>query len=269
MMKLPGVNRSRTIAAAILIITCSLAGNAQTASSKATAAISTAVGCTVSSQTTIGDVLPQTCHDIFSGAAVDVTPDNFARIMKSTVKLSNSQSLFVTPSLVTGLYTSTKTKSSPGGGASTSVAQGGVYLRAVLYDSNENVIVAEPIKRCDNTILGCYADSNGAKGVVLDSRVQSLTQDITACIVNVTVGGVPGTGTCTFDLTTQLVLQTTSAHSFGFIFPNVGQGVYRLEIQAAVNSSATTTGGTAIGSAAYGLGSVTAESVRLVHDFSF
>jgi len=46
----------------------------------------------------------------------DVTPDNFARIMKSTVKLSNSQSLFVTPSLVTGLYTSTKTKSSAGGG---------------------------------------------------------------------------------------------------------------------------------------------------------
>jgi len=49
---------------------------------------------------------------------------------------------------------------------------------------------------------------------------------------------VPGTGTCTFDLTTQLVLQTTSAHSFGFIFPNVGQGVYRLEIQAAVNFQA-------------------------------
>jgi hypothetical protein len=272
MKNLLRMNRSRVIAIAILITTCSLAAFAQsgTPSSKATAAINTAVGCTVSSQTTIGDVLPQSCHDIFSGAAVDVTPDNFARIMKSTVKLSNSQSLFVTPSLVTGLYTSTKTKSSPAGGASTAVAQGGVYLRAVLYDSNENAILAEPIKRCDNSILGCYADANGAKGVVLDSRVQTLSQDISACIVNVNTGGVPGTGTCTFDLTTQLILQTTSAHTFGFIFPNVGQGVYRLEIQVAVNSGATVSGsGTAIGSAAYGLGSVTAESVRLVHDFTF
>ena len=116
MRSFAGVSPSRAITAAIVIIASSLAAYAQTASSKATAAISTAVGCTVSSQTTIGDVLPQSCHDIFSGAAVDVTPDNFARIMKSTVKLSNSQSLFVTPSLVTGLYTSTKTKSSSGGG---------------------------------------------------------------------------------------------------------------------------------------------------------
>lgn len=258
------------VASAMLIAASSMTALAQTASSKATAAMNTAVGCTVSGATTIGDTLPVTCHDIYSGAAVDVTPDNFARIMKTTVKLSSSQSLFVTPSLVTGLYTSTKTKTSPGGGASTAVASGGVYLRAVLYDSNENVIVAEPIKSCDSSILGCYEDSHGAKGVVLDSRIQSLTQDISNCLVNVTVGGVSGSGTCTFDLTTQLVLQTTSAHSFGFIFPNVGQGTYRLEIQVAADSNATVSGsGTAVGSAAYGLGSVTAESVRLVHDFSF
>src|SRR5437773_9878545 len=85
-------------------------------SSKATAAINTAVGCTLQTSTTIGDTVPQTCHDIFSGVSVPVTPDNFATIMTSTIKLSNSQSLFVSPSLVTGLYTATKVKSSPGGG---------------------------------------------------------------------------------------------------------------------------------------------------------
>ena len=263
----------RLMAAMVLLLAVStVAAFAQnsTPSSKATAAINTAVGCTVSSASTLGDPPVQTCHDIFTGASVDVTPDNFARIMQTTVKLSNSQSLFVMPSLVTGLYTNTKVKSSPGGGTSTAVAQGGVYLRAVLYDGDGNPIVAEPIKSCDGDILGCYADAAGAKGVVLDSRIQTLSQDISNCIVNVTVGGVSETGTCTFDLTTQLILQTTSAHSFGFIFPNVGQGVYRLEIQAAVNSGATVSGsGTAIGSAAYGLGSVTVESVRLVHDFSF
>jgi len=41
-------------------------------------------------------------------------------------------------------------------------------------------------------------------------------------------------------------------------------------IQAALDSGASVTGsGTAVGSAVFGLGSVTVESVRLVHDFAF
>jgi hypothetical protein len=99
--------------------------------------------------------------------------------------------------------------------------------------------------------------------------VQTLTQDISECLVNVTVGGVTGSRTCTFDLTTQLVLQTTSAHSFGFIFPNVGL-VYTLSVEAGLDSNAFGTGAySATGGAAFGLGSVTAESVRLVHNFAF
>ncbi len=241
------------------------------ASSKATADINTAVSCTMQVGNTIdGYTLPYaSCKDIFSGEAAEVTPDNFVKVMSTTVKMSNSQSLFVSPSLVTGLYTSTRTKTTTGS-SSTATAMGGVYLRAVLKDGSGNVIVAEPIKSCDDSILGCYSDANGNKGVILDTRVQTLTQELSNCVVNVTVGGVPGTGTCTFDSTIELILNTTSAHTFNFIFPNVGVGVYTLEIQAAVGAKATV-GGTsaAIGAAAFGLGSVTAESVRLVHDFSF
>lgn len=56
-----------------------------------------------------------------------------------------------------------------------------------------------------------------------------------------------------------------------FIFPNVGVGVYTMSVQAAVKADGTIGAGTgtAIGAAAFGLGSVTVESVRLVHDFSF
>jgi hypothetical protein len=181
------------------------------------------------------------------------------------VKVSNSQSLFVTPSLVTGLYTNTKTRTSPGT-TSSATASGGVYLRAVLYDSQGNVILAEPIKSCDTGILGCYADANGLKGVVFDSRVQTLTQSLSNCVVNLGIS----TGTCTFDQTTQLILQTTSAHSFGFIFPNVGVGVYTLSIEGSLDSNAFGSGlASATGGAAFGLGSVTVESVRMVHDFSF
>ena len=123
-----------------------------------------------------------------------------------------------------------------------------------------------PVAVCNPDILGCHADANGTFGVALDTRVQTLTQSISACVV--TVGDT--TGTCTFDLTTDLILKTTSAHTFNFIFPNVGTGTYDVAVQAAVNADALVGGtATAVGAAAYGLGSLTVESVRLVHDFSF
>ncbi len=235
-----------------------------TASSKATAAINTAVGCTFAPSTTIGDTLPGTCHDIFSGASVPVTADNFARIMGATIKVSNSQSLFVSPSLVTGLYTQTKTKNSPGSGTSSASAEGGVFLRAIITNQATGAVqIGYPVAVCTPDILGCHSDTNGNFGVTLDARVQTLTTDISQCVVSTG-------GTCSFDLTLDLILKTTSAHTFNFIFPAVGQGVYTVEIQAAVNANALTSGqATAIGGAAYGLGSLTVESVRLVNDFSF
>lgn len=245
---------------------------AQTASSKATAAINTAVYCTLSTTTnTSALAAPTACTDVYSGATVAALNDDFIPIMSTSIKVSNSQSLFVTPSLVTGLYTNTTTKTHTNS-TSTAVASGGVYLRAVLRDPNtDNVVaVAYPIANCTDVTLGCVSGTSGGTGtfwgVILDSRVQTLSQTLSDCVAN--VGGV--TGTCSFDLTTQLILQTTSAHTFSFIFPNVGVGTYNVSIEAAVDSSATLSGnGVAVGSAAFGLGSVTVESVRLVHGFSF
>ena len=245
-------------AAALVLGLASSVALAQNASTKASAAMNTAVGCSVSNQTTIGTA-PMSCHDIFSGNAVPVTADNFATIMSTSMKVSASQSLFVSPSLVTGLYTNTQTKTHTGG-TSTATASGGVYMRAVLTDPNTGAVVriADPVAVCTNDILGCQASSSGDFGVTLDSRVQTLTQTLSTCVVNVIVGGITGSGTCDFDLTTQLILQTTSAHTFNFIFPNVGQGTYNVAIQVAVNSGATVGGsGTAVGAAAFGLGSVT------------
>jgi hypothetical protein len=234
-------------------------------SSKATAAINTAVGCTVTSTSNIGDTLPVSCHDLFYGSSVPVTSDNFATVMSSTIKVSNSQSLFVSPSLITGLYTQTKAKTSTGS-TSTAVAEGGVFLRAIVTNLSTGAIqVGYPLAACSGSILGCQLVGPDY-GVTLDTRVQSLTQSISDCVV--TVG--TSTGTCSFDVTTDLLLKTTSAHTFNFIFPNIGVGSYRIDIQAAVNANANVSGsGTAIGSAAYGLGSLTVESVRLVQNFSF
>jgi hypothetical protein len=69
-------------------------------STKATAAVNTAVGCTVSNATSadIG-AAPMTCKDVWTGNPVAVTADNFVTIMSVPMKVSNSQSLFASPSV--------------------------------------------------------------------------------------------------------------------------------------------------------------------------
>jgi hypothetical protein len=143
-----------------------------------------------------------------------------------------------------------------------------VFLRAVLRDGSGSIVqVAAPAAQCTSGTFGC-GGVGGVLGVVLDSRVQSLTQQLSQCVVS--LGGVPTGETCDFTLTTDLILSTTSAHTFNFIFDNVGVGVYTVSVEAAVDANAyATTGSTAVGAAAFGLGSLTVESVRLVHDFSF
>ncbi|HEX8984947.1 MAG TPA: hypothetical protein VF767_05945 [Bryobacteraceae bacterium] len=241
-------------------------------SSKATADINTMVKChmTVAPD---GTVIPavNSCVDLFSGGSV-ATQNQWIAIMEKKVKLSNSQSLFVSPSLVTGLYTQTRTKTQPGG-TSTAVGEGGVYLRAELVpDAGGEPIVAAPLSQCSGGILGCVAPEAGKWGVVLDSRIQTLTQDLSACVIDVTSIAGTNDGSCTFTSTIDLILKTTSAHTFNFVFPNVGQGTYTVKVWAAVASHASYSGldgGYGVGAAAFGLGSMTVESVRLVHDFSF
>lgn len=257
---------------ALVVIAVSTAALAQNGlpSSKATADISTLVKCHMTTATNDDGtaVLPSSCVDLYTGATV-ATENEWIEIMSKPMKLSNSQSLFVSPSLVSGLYTRTRTKTTTGS-TSTAVAEGAVYLKAVLVPRDGSpVIVAAPISACANGILGC-SQVSGDWGVILDSRLQSLTQELSQCVIDVT--SIPGTndGTCTFTSTIDLILSTTSANTFNFIFPKVGQGIYDVKVYAAVGSSAYVIGsGSAVGAAAFGLGSMQVESVRLVQDFEF
>src|SRR5712691_11959554 len=261
-----------TLCTLVLLAATTAFAQTGTPSSKATAAYNTAVVCSITATTGTWN-----CGDVFSGTQKFVTADNYVEVMGSTVKVSNSQSLFASASLVTGLYTNTlvttkPSKTSGGTNTSTATATGGVFLLAVLLDAaNGNPIMyGYPAAACNSAVLGC-SGTGANSGVVLDSRVQTLTQSLSDCVVNVTVSGLAGTGTCDFTSTVQLILQTTSAHSYNFIFPNVGVGTYYLSIQATVDSGAVVNTGTgsAVGGAAYGLGSLTVESVRMVHSFSF
>jgi hypothetical protein len=260
----------KAAAAAVFGLGC--AGFASTAaaeglpSAKATADVNTLVKCTMSTATNDGSQLPSSCVDLYTGASV-ATQGQWITIMRRPMKVSNSQSIIVSPSLVTGLYTQTKTKTATGT-TSTAQAMGGVYLRAVLEDASGNEVVeAAPLTKCAGGILGCQS-VGGKWGVELDTRVQTLSQSLSECTVMDFTGAQ--IGTCSFTSTIDFVLKTSSAHTFNFIFPNVGQGTYYVTIKAAVASGANIIdgNGAAVGAAAFGLGSMTAESVRFVHDFS-
>ncbi len=261
----------------LLLFVCGAAFAGGLPSSKATADVSTLVKCTMSKDQ-VGDdlALPESCVEMFSGTPVGAEGP-WIPIMSKPMKLSNSQSLFVSPSLVSGLYTLTRTKTSPktetNDGISTAEAMGAVYMRAELVPEDGGAAIpAAPLDLCEAGILGCES-LDGKWGVVLDSRIQTLSQQISECTVMVEnpLGGEPLEGTCDFTSTIGLILKTASANTFNFIFPSVGQGVYTLNIYAAVGSDALIIegNGSAVGAAAFGLGSVTAEAVRLVHDFEF
>lgn len=263
----------RKLLLAVVVLALGAVGLAQNnlPSSKATADISTLVKCTMTVDTNDDGtaVLPNSCVDLYTGATV-ATDKEWIEIMSKPMKLSNSQSLFVSPSLVSGLYTRTRTKTQTGS-ISTAQAMGAVYLKAVLIPANGgDPIVAAPLSACKAGVLGCEQVS-GDWGVVLDSRIQTLTQELSTCVIDVTTIDGTNNGTCTFTSTIDLILDTTSAHTFNFIFPNVGQGIYTVKIYAAVGSGATILAGSgsAVGASAFGLGSLQVESVRLVHDFQF
>ena len=89
-------------------------------------------------------------------------------------------------------------------------------------------------------------------GATLSANLGSIFTD---CFAQ---GGNPGTGCTLAPSEVTIALDTTSAHSFNFILPNVGSGAHTLVVQAQVNTDATATnGGVAVSNALYGLGSLT------------
>jgi hypothetical protein len=171
--------------------------------------------------------------------------------MTSTIKTSSIADLFVSPSLVTGLYTSTSVKGNATGSTSTAISAGKVEVRVLL----------------DGIAGQAFPDSTGA-GVTFDARVQTLTANLGYIFTQCIAQGL--TGCVLTPEQISLALDTTSAHSFNFILLNVGTGMHTIHVQARASSASSgTNGGVAISDALYGLGSLTVESVRLVNSFSF
>jgi hypothetical protein len=182
-------------------------------------------------------------------------------VMATALSNPQSSSYLINASLVTGLLTNT-TVTSNGGSKSSGSATGSVQVGVILdgnFDSNGHYLGG-----------GSYA----YPGLLsFDTRTQTLTATLGQALTGCTV--VNGIAQCTgfTQEQIQLVLDTTSAHSFEFILPNVGvapnSSPHRIDVVAQVSSSTLASGlGSALASACYGAGSVVVDTVRLGHTFS-
>jgi len=200
--------------------------------------------------------------------------------MSTSLKTSNTTDLFISPSLVTGLYTETQVKGSSSGTSSTAAATGSVAVRVLLDCTNcasEGALQTSPAAY----LAAAQPDPNGT-GIVFDARIQQLTATLGQVITSTSLT----TNTCT-DEQIDLILSTTSAHTFNYVLLNTGSGTHTVTIQARLdagqvctndNSNGTggvtctnvnTSGGSSVAAALFGVGSVIVQPVHLGPGFSF
>lgn len=202
-------------------------------------------------------------------------------VMNSSLKTSNTTDLFINPSLVTGLYTETQVKGSNTGTSQTAAATGSVAVRVLIDCTNCG---ASGSMQVGNASYGAAAQPDpGATGVVFDARIQQLSATLGTVITSTCLTALD---TCTPEQI-DLILSTTSAHSFNYILTNVGAGQHTITVQARLdagqvctNNNSNGTGGvtctnvnTSLGSsvaaALFGVGSVVVQPVHLAPGFSF
>jgi len=215
-------------------------------------------------------------------------------VMTANLKASQTTSFFISPSLVTGLYTETQVKGSTTTATSQTASASGVVSVRVLLDCSNCVAPGQP-QIADAVYPAAGQPDPDGNGVVFDARIQQLTATLGQAITSSCLNLILATNTCTAEQI-DLILSTASAHTFNFILLNVGatgtasQGNgHAITVQAKLDvgqvctsglngsgtvvcSNSVNTAGTqssSIAAALFGLGSLTVVPVHLSPDFSF
>ncbi len=214
----------------VLCILVATAASAQNSTSPqgGTAIYDGAVACVGSSfqATSNTGPLPPPCMDSKTGNGMWYT------VMSASLKASTNKTYFVSPSLITGLYTNTqvsgKTTGNPSSETATAVAS--VAVRVLLDCVGCSLPGAAQSTSVSWSKAG-YPDEAGS-GVIFDARIQQLTatlgQAITSTcltLVTSTTGSTTLSNTCPAEVI-NLILDTTSAHTYNFILPEVGAGTH-------------------------------------------
>lgn len=172
-------------------------------------------------------------------------------VLSSDIKVpsASNKDVLLMASLETSLLTDTLVSSS-GGNKSTASAMGSIVVTPHVFEcpSNDCSGNSGPLVECtSNTATSpCAVFPNQ---VTFDEREQTLSASLAGIctIVNTVL-------TCTTPETIELILSTTSAHAFNFLAHNLSAGVYQVQLQIGVTTSATTSSVQAGSEAMVGVG---------------
>ena len=155
-----------------------------------------------------------------------------AKVLYGNIKVpsASNKNVILMGSLETSILTDT-TVASSGGTKSSSSAMGSIIVTPQIYaciDSNCNTVSSVP------------AAPIVPSTVTFDERLQTLSASLLGlgCTANTTTGVI----TCTSPETIELLLSTTSAHSFNFLVNgSLASGVYQVQFGVQVSGVASTT----------------------------
>jgi len=155
-----------------------------------------------------------------TGAAGEPCVNKGAAFLGATIKLPGSRSkyLWISASLETALLTGTSVTGGTGTKQSSTASGSIVVTPEVLAPSGLPVRV-------------------WPEYVTFDSRLQTLTANLSGCLTN-SVGGLPVV-TCTDSESVSLLLSTMSAHSYNFLVENWGTGTYTVKLHVAARAEAS------------------------------
>lgn len=172
-------------------------------------------------------------------------------VLYSNIKVpsASSKDVLLMASLETSLLTATQVSSS-GGNKSTATATGSIVVTPHVFQcpSNDCSGNSGPLVECTTNTASspCAVFPNQ---VTFDERQQTLSASL-AGICTLTNGVL----TCTTPETIELILSTTSAHSFNFLVHNLSAGVYQVQLQISLTTTATSNSLQAGATATVGVG---------------
>lgn len=182
--------------------------------------------CEISSST--GDL---SCVNPLTGAGVPCpTLSNSVPYLMTSIQVpsGSGNGLVITPSIVTGLFTSTST--SGGNGKNTTTAEAGIMVTVTDNGNPVDPEVCTTATADQGLTAGVGSCDNGAgtfTGVMYDERFQQLTLNNIAC-------------TTTTGCSITLILSTLNAHSFNFLDFSSDGKTHTINVYASlVNSQGT------------------------------
>jgi hypothetical protein len=176
-------------------------------------------------------------------------PDEWSTVLSTNLKTANKSDLQLIGSAQIGLMTQTEVQSK-GGTKDTSSAEATVKVRMLIDDT--------PSAPCPAS--GCPDGVAYPPAVTYNSRTQTLSANLAG--LNCTADLITGVVTCDDPEIINLILDTTSAHSFAFVAPNLSSGNHSVELQIAACKASSKQNGSADANVTMGPGTLTVEEVR-------